>query len=61
MENFERPDSTVYEEIENLYDYDDILDKPYMPYRQEPYISQYKEQITDIVDVMNLPKYKLPK
>jgi len=43
------------------YDYDDILDKPYMPYRQEPYISQYKEQITDIVDVMNLPKYKLPK
>ncbi len=27
-ENLERPDSTVYEEIENLYDYDDILKSP---------------------------------
>lgn len=27
-ENFERPDSTVYEEIENFYDYDDILKNP---------------------------------
>lgn len=42
------------------YDYSDILDKPYMPYRQEPFISQYKEQITDIVNTLQLKNFKLP-
>lgn len=42
------------------YDYSQILDKPFMPYRQEPYISLYKESITDIVKTLNLKDFKLP-
>lgn len=43
------------------FDFDkQCLDKPYMPYRQEPYISMYREQITDIVKVSNLKYYWLP-
>jgi hypothetical protein len=42
------------------YDYSDILDTPYVPYRQEPFVSQYKEQITDIVNTLHLRNFKLP-
>lgn len=43
------------------YDYSQILDKPFMPYRQEPYISLYKERITDIVQTLKLKDFKLPE
>ena len=43
------------------YDYSQILDKPFMPYRQEPYISLYKERIADIVQTLNLKDFKLPE
>lgn len=43
------------------YDYCSILDKPFMPYRQEPYISLYKERITDVVKTLNLKDFKLPE
>jgi len=44
------------------YDYETILDKPWMPYRQEPYRSQYIEQITEQVEFMGPQKsrFKLP-
>lgn len=34
---------------------------PYMPYFQEPFMSTYKEQITDVVKTMGLTNFKLPQ
>ena len=43
------------------YDFDkQCLDKPYMPYRQEPYITKYRDAIHDIVKVLDLKRYWLP-
>jgi len=45
------------------YDYETVLDEPWMPYRQEPYQSEYIEQITEQVEFMGPRKsrFKLPE
>ena len=43
------------------YQYDfSFANEPYMPYFQEPFITAYKEQITDVVNTMGLKRFKLP-
>jgi alpha-ketoglutarate-dependent taurine dioxygenase len=42
------------------YDYEDIVDHAYQPYRQDPYASVYRDQITDVMTTLNHKRYKLP-
>lgn len=42
------------------YDYETILDKPYQPYLQEPFQSQYITEIADVVKTMNKTRFLLP-
>jgi alpha-ketoglutarate-dependent taurine dioxygenase len=42
------------------YDYDEILDQPYVPYSQEPFRTQYIEQINDVMSTLNKKRFKLP-
>jgi hypothetical protein len=43
------------------YDYTHLQDGPYIPYFQEPFISDYKKQIREIVKHIGLADFKLPK
>lgn len=42
------------------YDYDTILDQPYVPYSMEPYRSSYIKQINDVISTLNKKRFKLP-
>lgn len=42
------------------YDYETILDQPYQPYLQEPFQTQYKTEIAEIVRIMNKTRFLLP-
>lgn len=46
--------------LRRQYDYSNLVDTPYNPYRQEPFRSQYVEQVTDIVNTLKLKDFKLP-
>jgi alpha-ketoglutarate-dependent taurine dioxygenase len=43
------------------YDYSHLQDGPYVPYLQEPYIGRYKTEIREIVELMGLQSFKLPR
>jgi hypothetical protein len=42
------------------YDYDEILDQPYVPYAQDPFRTQYIDQINDVMSTLNRKRFKLP-
>lgn len=42
------------------YDYETLVDRPYVPYLQEPWITQYRNEITDIAQWLSLKRLKLP-
>lgn len=43
------------------YDYTRLQNGPWYPYHQKEYMDQYREEITEIVDLMKLSDFKLPK
>jgi alpha-ketoglutarate-dependent taurine dioxygenase len=43
------------------FDYTNLQTEPYMPYRQEPYRSQYIQRIHEIIKLTNNKTFKLPK
>lgn len=43
------------------YDYTRLQTDPYIPYYQEPFISDYKKQIRDIVKHIGIDDFKLPR
>jgi alpha-ketoglutarate-dependent taurine dioxygenase len=42
------------------YDYSNLIDHPYIPYRQESFANEYKSQIRKIVEVLDIKDFKLP-
>lgn len=43
------------------YDYTHLQDGPWYPYFQKEYMDQYQQEISEIVDLMKLTDFKLPK
>lgn len=43
------------------YDYTRLQDGPYVPYFQEPFASDYKKQIREIVKYIGIDDFKLPR
>jgi alpha-ketoglutarate-dependent taurine dioxygenase len=42
------------------YDYETVLDQPYVPYYTDPYKSNYIRDITDVMTTLNRPRFKQP-
>ena len=42
------------------YEYETLMDNPYIPYFQEPWVSEYCKEITDIAHRLGLTRMKLP-
>jgi alpha-ketoglutarate-dependent taurine dioxygenase len=42
------------------YDYETILSEPWQPYLQEPYQTQYRERIVDVMKTLERERYPLP-
>jgi alpha-ketoglutarate-dependent taurine dioxygenase len=43
------------------FDYTNLQTEPYVPYLQQPYISRYIQDITDIVKTVGIKNFKLPE
>jgi len=43
------------------YDYTHLQDSPWMPYLQEPYQTQYKNRVTQVVKALQINEFKLPQ